>query len=150
MSWDSTRCGAPDAMGHPCVLQAGHAGDHAGAASAEARIAARPRGLSPPAVLVGLGIVAVLAVAAVLRPSGGTSPPTGDAPADTSGVPWSDYASSVRSRIDGLAAAKDCEGLQAEFDTADANNAGTMTRTGHNNAALMGYIDIQMRAAGCY
>lgn len=66
-----------------------------------------------------------------------------------SGVPWEDYPS-VQSRIDGLAAAKDCAGLQAEFDTADANNAATEQRTGHNNADLMGYIDEALRSAGCY
>lgn len=53
-------------------------------------------------------------------------------------------------RIDALASSKDCDGLQAEFNTADANGAATMSRTGHNNALLMGYIDSKMRAAGCY
>ena len=70
--------------------------------------------------------------------------------AKPSGVPWGDYDASVRTRIDAMAVAKDCSGLQAEFDQADNNNAATMTRTGHNNAALMGYLDDKMRAAGCY
>lgn len=67
-----------------------------------------------------------------------------------SDVPWADYASDLRGRIDALAAAKDCTGLQSEFDIADANNDATMARVGHNNADLMGYIDGVMRAAGCY
>lgn len=77
-------------------------------------------------------------------------PRLGPAAAPGADVPWSDYAPGVQSRIDGLAAAKDCDSLQAEFDTADANNTATMNRTDHNNAALMGYIDDKMRAAGCY
>lgn len=67
-----------------------------------------------------------------------------------SGVPWEDYSPTVRTRIDALASAKDCAGLQAEFDIADANNAATRERTGHNNADLMSYIDKKMRKAGCY
>ena len=95
--------------------------------------------------------VVVMAMVAMV---GCTSPQKGtDAPAaggGDGGVPWSDYAGDLRGRIDGLAASKDCSGLQQQFDNADANNAATMTRTGHNNATLMGYIDDKMRAAGCY
>lgn len=65
-------------------------------------------------------------------------------------VPWDDYAAQVKITIDDLAIAKDCTGLQAQFDTADANNEATMTRTGHNNADLMSYIDDKLRTAGCY
>lgn len=65
-----------------------------------------------------------------------------------SGVPWKDYPT-VQDTIDGMAARKDCVKLQGAFDQAEANNAGTMTRTGHNNAALMRYIDDKMRSAGC-
>ena len=65
-------------------------------------------------------------------------------------VPWGDYAPDVQSRIDKLASSKDCAGLQDSFDTADANNEATMKRTGHNNAALMTYIDDAMKSAGCY
>src|SRR4051812_23130326 len=64
-------------------------------------------------------------------------------------VPWADYAASVKTRIDGFASTKDCTSLQGEFDQADANNATTQSRTGHNNAQLMAYIDFKMRAAGC-
>ncbi len=66
------------------------------------------------------------------------------------GVPWNDYASSLKSTIDSLADAGDCSGLQSQFDAADANNDATMSRTGHNNAELMKYIDGKLRAADCY
>jgi hypothetical protein len=69
---------------------------------------------------------------------------------NVAGVQWGDYADGLKVRIDGEAASHDCTGLQGEFDTADANNAATMTRTGHNNADLMGYIDAKMQAAGCH
>ena len=69
---------------------------------------------------------------------------------DKSGVQWDDYAPGVQQRIDAMGAAKDCTGLQSEFDAADANKAATKARTGHNNAELMGYIDDLMRKVGCY
>lgn len=93
------------------------------------------------ATLIGIACLALI---------GCSGPRTPAAAPAAGGVPWSDYAAGVQARIDGLAASKDCTALQGEFDTADANNAATMNRTGHNNAALMGYIDDKMRAAGCY
>jgi hypothetical protein len=76
---------------------------------------------------------------------GGTPPPEG-----ALSVQWEDYAASLKARIDVARKAKDCTKLQAEFDTADANNAATMERTGHNDAQLMAYIDAAMRIADCY
>ena len=68
----------------------------------------------------------------------------------SNGVVWADYSPSVKTNIDTLIESADCEGLQKEFDNADANNEATMNRTGHNNAGLMDYIDAGMRKAGCY
>lgn len=67
-----------------------------------------------------------------------------------SGVPWDDYSPDLRERIDDLGDTADCAALQDEFDAADANNAATKARTGHNNAGLLAYIDAVMRDAGCY
>ncbi len=97
---------------------------------------------------MALAVVAVVFLVAWTVVAGRSSRTAGGAA--EAGVPWADYASGVRVRIDGLANEKDCAGLQAEFDTADANNAATMARVGHNNADLMGYIDDAMRRAGCY
>jgi hypothetical protein len=58
----------------------------------------------------------------------------------SSDVDWSKYAPGVKSRIDGLAAQRNCGGLQREFDNADANG----------NPDLMGYIDGKLESAGCY
>ena len=69
---------------------------------------------------------------------------------DDGGVQWGDYTPGLQGRINALGAAGDCPSLQDEFDAADANNAATQSRTGHNNAELMTYIDGVMRDAGCY
>lgn len=63
----------------------------------------------------------------------------------SSGVQWGDYAPGLQARID----AENCTALQAEFDQADANNAATKARVGHNNAKLMVYINDRIKAAGC-
>jgi PBP1b-binding outer membrane lipoprotein LpoB len=68
----------------------------------------------------------------------------------TDSVQWEDYGSTLKADIDALAASKDCNGLQEQFNNADANNTATMTRTGHNNAELMGYLDEALKTAGCY
>lgn len=65
-------------------------------------------------------------------------------------VPWQDYDAALQPRIDDLTNTADCTALQAEFDTADANNDATMARTGHNNVDLMTYIDEALQLANCY
>jgi len=65
-------------------------------------------------------------------------------------VQWENYAPEVKIRLDDMMEAKDCEGLQAQFDISDANNEATMKRVGHNNSRLMAYTDEAMRIAGCY
>lgn len=69
---------------------------------------------------------------------------------DRTEVEWADYDASVKTTIDDLETAKDCAGLQSQFDIADANSEATMNRAGHSNAKLMGYIDEALKAAGCY
>jgi len=76
--------------------------------------------------------------------------PTDPMPDTRTEVPWGDYDETVKERIDGLEDAKDCAGLQGEFDIADANSTATLNRTGHGNADLMGYIDEALELAGCY
>ena len=46
-----------------------------------------------------------------------------------------------RPGIDRLGKKGDCDGLQDEFDTADANDTAQRNRTGDGNADLMAYID---------
>lgn len=65
-------------------------------------------------------------------------------------VDWDNYDPSVKQRIDSMAEKQDCAGLQSEFDTAEANSSMQRARTGDGNADLMGYIDEQLSAAGCY
>ena len=111
-----------------------------------------------PESYVGLGLVLVVGVIVValvlseltggdVAPSSDQAPPA--AVIDDSEVDWENHAPSVKTRIDALAAARDCAGLQLEFDTAEANSDAQYERTGDNNADLMGYIDARMAAAGC-
>jgi len=86
---------------------------------------------------------AVLLLAACNQPQSSAA-----VPADR--VQWQDYAAELKGRIDHLAAAKDCTGLQQQFDIADKNDDATRNRTGHGNSELMGYIDSAMHGAGCY
>lgn len=65
-------------------------------------------------------------------------------------VQWESYSPEVKIRLDAMMEAKDCAGLQAQFEITDANNDATMNRVGHNNAKLMAYTDEAMRIAGCY
>lgn len=82
--------------------------------------------------------------------SSGATPEPAPTPSRES-VPWQDYSPEVKTRIDDMTNAKDCTGLQSEFDLADQNDAATRSRTGtHGNAELMGYIDEALSMAGCY
>ena len=82
--------------------------------------------------------------------TGGSESGSKEPASDMVEVPWADYAPTVKKRIDRMVQRGNCDGLQAEFDNADANNDATMQRTGHNNADLMTYIDATMEEAGCY
>ena len=69
---------------------------------------------------------------------------------DNSGVNWSNYSPTVKTRIEGFIQSADCSNLQKEFDIADQNNAAQRNRVGTGNAELMGYIDSSMRKLDCY
>ena len=63
---------------------------------------------------------------------------------------WDNYSPSVKPRIDAMIEAKDCKGLQENFEVAWNNNQAQMDRVGSNNAKLLGYIDEAMKEIGCY
>jgi hypothetical protein len=67
-----------------------------------------------------------------------------------SSVNWDNYSPAVKSLIAELIDAQDCEGLQTQFDNADANNTAQLNRTGESNAELMSLLDGEMRDIGCY
>jgi len=69
---------------------------------------------------------------------------------DNSGVKWSDYSPTVKTKIEELIQSGDCSSLQTEFDIADQNDAAQRNRVGVGNADLMNYIDSSMRKLGCY
>jgi hypothetical protein len=96
-------------------------------------------------------LLAALALAAALAACGTPDPaaPATAAPAPVGAsppaVPWGDYVPGLQTVLD----SSGCEALQDQFNGADANNDATMRRTGHNNAALMAYIDWLERKHGC-
>jgi hypothetical protein len=69
---------------------------------------------------------------------------------ESGSVDWENYSPSVKARIDSLAAAGDCSGLQREFDIADENDDAQRARVGSGNADLMDYVDAKLSEAGCY
>jgi hypothetical protein len=69
--------------------------------------------------------------------------------APASGVPWQDYDSSTKSRIDNMVKLQDCADLKRMVDAAQAGNEATIAQTGHDNSALIAYIDAAMQEAGC-
>jgi hypothetical protein len=69
---------------------------------------------------------------------------------DESGVEWSNYAPSVKTRIMSFIQSGDCVNLQSEFDIADQNDTAQRNRVGVGNADLMDYLDKEMQKLGCY
>lgn len=69
---------------------------------------------------------------------------------ENSGVKWSDYSPTVKTRIEDLIQSANCSGLQKEFDIADQNDAAQRNRVGVGNADLMNYINTSMRKLNCY
>ena len=65
-------------------------------------------------------------------------------------VDWENSLPGLQALIDSQAAAKDCRGLQAQFDLADRGDKRMTERVGSGNADLMRYIDDKLKAAGCY
>lgn len=65
---------------------------------------------------------------------------------------WDLYAPEVKKRAIKLVEAKDCKGLQREFDIADQNfqNMTKGTKQSHRNTEYMQFLDNQMEECGCY
>jgi hypothetical protein len=69
--------------------------------------------------------------------------------APASGVPWQEYESGVKSRIDTMTRLRDCADLKRQLKAARAGNEATIAATGHDNAALIAYIEAAMQDAEC-
>ncbi|TYQ00226.1 hypothetical protein C7447_101836 [Tenacibaculum adriaticum] len=63
---------------------------------------------------------------------------------------WQLYDSELKIRIYKLVLAKDCKGLQHQFNIADKNSKANQKRTGSNNAYLMDFINTKMNEIECY
>jgi len=65
-------------------------------------------------------------------------------------VPWRDYEPALQSKIDAMAAAKDCQGLLIQFNEIGGTNLAVRNQFGHGNEEILQYIDGKERAAGCF
>ena len=122
------------------------------AMSPEDRVKADKRARRFKFGLIALAVSFALIIAIGMFSDSETSE-TSSSPAvasDNSGVNWSNYAPTVKTRIEGFIQSADCSNLQKEFDIADQNNAAQRNRVGTGNAELMGYIDSSMRKLDCY
>jgi len=103
--------------------------------------------------LIAIGVAFVSLIVIGLLGDSGTSETSSNTAAvvtDNSGVNWSDYAPTVKTRIEELIQSGDCSGLQTEFDVADQNDAAQRNRVGVGNADLMNYINTSMQKLGCF
>jgi hypothetical protein len=65
-------------------------------------------------------------------------------------VLWSDYTPGLQAKIDAMASAKDCDGMQAEFNQIGGTNLVVRARFGHGNVEVLQYIDDKERQANCF
>ena len=92
-----------------------------------------------------VSLTCVALVLAACSPNDGGGTPSADAV-----VLWKDYAPSLQAKIDAMADAKDCDGLQLEFNDIGATNLAMRNQFGHGNEAVLKYIDDKERQAGCF
>ena len=65
-------------------------------------------------------------------------------------VAWKDYEPGLQAKIDGWAAAKDCNDLTLVFNEIGGTNLAVRTKLGHGNEEILDYIDAKQQAAGCF
>ena len=104
--------------------------------------------------LIALLILTVTVMIGLLvpdpKPEQDTEKSTSAIVSDESGVEWSNYSPSVKTRIMSFIQSGDCVNLQSEFDIADQNDTAQRNRVGVGNADLMDYLDKEMQKLGCY
>ncbi len=77
-------------------------------------------------------------------------PDSENLPNDYNAKFWKNYDPEVKNRILAFVISGNCEGLQTEIETADANFDGQLARSGTGNTKLMMFIDENLREMGCY
>jgi hypothetical protein len=68
----------------------------------------------------------------------------------TTVVAWRDYEPGLQAKIDAMALAKDCDGMQLEFNEIGGTNLAVRNRYGHGNLEVLNYIDAKEREANCF
>jgi hypothetical protein len=65
-------------------------------------------------------------------------------------VAWRDYEPGLQAKIDAMAVAKDCAGMQLEFNEIGGTNLAVRNKFGHGNEEILQYIDLKERADNCF
>jgi hypothetical protein len=65
-------------------------------------------------------------------------------------VQWGDYTPGLQAKIDAMSTAKDCNGMQSEFNQIGATNLAVRNKFGHGNEDVLHYIDDKEREASCF
>ena len=68
----------------------------------------------------------------------------------TTVVKWGDYEVGLQTKIDSMAVAKDCDGMQSVFNQIGGTNLAVRNKFGHGNEAILNYIDAKERVAACF
>ncbi len=68
----------------------------------------------------------------------------------TTVIAWKDYEPGLQAKIDAMAAAQDCDGMQTEFNQIGATNLAVRNKFGHGNLPVLAYIDAKERQANCF
>ncbi len=80
----------------------------------------------------------------------GCSGSDGAAVTTTTVIAWKDYEPGLQTKIDAMAAAQDCDGMQTEFNQIGGTNLAVRNKFGHSNLAILAYIDAKERQANCF
>jgi secreted PhoX family phosphatase len=119
------------------------------AMSPEERAKADKRVKRTKMTLISIAVSFILLIVIGMLGGSGTSETSSTSTAvvaDNSGVTWTDYSPTVKTRIEELIQAADCSGLHI----ADQNDAAQRNRVGVGNADLMNYINTSMQKLGCF
>ncbi len=95
-------------------------------------------------------VVRMLAGACLILAIGSCSSSDDNSAPTTTVVLWEDYEPGLQAKIDAMATAKDCDGMQLKFNQIGGTNLAVRNKFGHGNEEVLGYIDARERQANCF
>ena len=109
-----------------------------------------PAGTARRQASFSVGVAAAAVLLMILSTACSSDSAGGGGASGSGAVAWADYEPGLQAKIDSMAVAKDCVGLQAEFNQIGATNLAMRNRYGHGNFEVLQYIDAKERAASCF